>query len=58
MKQMNRNMFLTDCVRGSVLAGIVGLCTVLVSRENKFECSYQCGKCMKFNAGKCDLGIR
>jgi hypothetical protein len=58
MKQTSRNGFLKDCVRGGVLAAIVGLCTVLVSREKKFECSSQCGKCTKFNDGKCGLGIK
>ena len=58
MKPTNRNKVLKDCVRGGVLAGIVGLGTVLVSRDKKFECSSQCGKCTQFNDGKCGLGIR
>ena len=58
MKLTTRNKFLRDCVRGSVLAGIIGLGAVLVSREKKYECSNQCGKCAQFNHGKCGLGIR
>jgi hypothetical protein len=58
MKSISRQELLKGCVRGGVLAGVVGLCTVLTSREEKFECSDQCGRCSKFNGGKCGLGLK
>ncbi len=54
----SRNEFLRGCTRGGVFAGLVGLCAVLVSRKEKFECSSFCGKCVKFEGGKCALGIK
>jgi hypothetical protein len=58
MKTIARSDFIKGGVRGGVLAGLVGLCAVLVSREEKFECSTQCGRCSKFSDGKCSLGIK
>ncbi|VGO21753.1 hypothetical protein [Pontiella sulfatireligans] len=58
MKPMNRQELLKGCARGGVLAGIVGLCAVLASREEKFVCSDRCGKCVKFENGKCGLGLK
>ena len=54
---MKRKEFLKGCIRSGVFAGIVGLGAVLVSRKDKFECSSQCGKCSKFDNGKCELGL-
>jgi len=54
----SRKEFLRGCTRGGVIAGIIGLGGVLASREEKFECSNHCGKCVKFNDGKCGLGIK
>ncbi|VGO17521.1 hypothetical protein PDESU_06118 [Pontiella desulfatans] len=54
MKRMDRKTFF----RNGALVGIVGLCAVLVSREEKFECSDRCGKCPKFENGKCGLGLK
>ncbi len=54
----SRAEILKGCVRGGVFVGIAGLCAVLATREEKFECSSQCGKCTQFNDGKCGLGIR
>ena len=58
MKSISRKEWLKGAVRGGVLASIVGLCAVLVSRKDKFECSSQCGKCSKFDNGKCGLGLK
>lgn len=58
MKTISRQELLKGCVRGGVLAGIAGLCAVLTSREEKFECSDQCGRCGKFSGGKCGLGLK
>ena len=58
MKTTNRKDFLRGCARGGVLAGIIGFCAVLVSREDKFVCSNQCGTCVKCEGGKCGLGIK
>ena len=58
MKIMDRKDFLKSCARGGLLTAIAGSCAVLVSRENKFECSRFCGKCVKFDGGKCALGIK
>lgn len=58
MKPINRQELLKGCIRGGVLAGIVGLCAVLVSRKEKFECSDRCGKCPKHEDGKCSLGLK
>jgi len=58
MRQMSRKEWLKGAVRGGVLAGLVGLCAMLVSRKEKFECSSQCGKCSKFNDGQCGLGLK
>ena len=58
MKPISRQEWLKGCVRGGVLVGLVGLCSVLVSRKDKFECSNQCGKCSKFNDGQCALGLK
>jgi len=54
MKPINRQ----DVLRGFALASLAGLCAVLVSRKEKFECSSFCGKCVKFEGGKCALGIK
>lgn len=54
MKRIDRKTFL----RGGAFTGIVGLCAVLASREEKFECSNQCGKCPKLEDGKCGLGLK
>ena len=58
MKLMDRHEFVKTCVRGGVLAGVVGLSAVLVSREEKFECSTRCGTCPKLQHGKCNLGLK
>ena len=58
MKSISRQEWLKGCVRGGVLMGLFGLCAVLVSRKDKFECSSRCGKCSKFNDGKCALGLK
>ena len=58
MKSIKRHEFLKGCVRGGVLVSLVGLCGVLVSRKDKFECSSQCGKCSKLDNGKCALGLK
>lgn len=58
MKAIRRNDFLKECLRGGVLAGLVGLGIVLGTREEKFECTNRCGKCVKFENGKCGLGLR
>ena len=55
---MNRKEFIKTAVRGGLLAGIVGFGAILSSRKEKFSCSDQCGKCTKFNHGKCSLGIK
>lgn len=47
-----------DFMRAGVLAGLLGLCAVLVSRKEKFECSDSCGKCSKLDNGKCALGLK
>ena len=47
-----------DFVRAGVLAGLFGLCAVLASRKDKFECGSQCGKCPKRENGKCSLGLK
>ena len=54
MKPINRISFL----RGGALVGLAGLCAVLLSREEKFECSDRCGRCAKFENGKCGLGLK
>lgn len=58
MKSIDRQEFLKACARGGALAGVVGLCAVLVSREEKFECSDRCGRCPKLEDGKCSLGLK
>ncbi len=58
MKIITRKDFIKSCARGGVLAGLAGLCAVLVSREEKFTCSTYCGRCVKFSDGKCALGIK
>lgn len=58
MKQINRTAFLKSCARGGVLAGILGLCAVLASRKEKFECSNRCGRCPKMDNGNCSLGLK
>jgi hypothetical protein len=58
MKLMDRHEFVKACARGGALAGVVGLSAVLVSREEKFECSNRCGKCPKLEDGKCNLGLK
>lgn len=58
MKPIKRQEFLKGCVRGGVLAGLVGFCAVLASRKEKFECGNQCGKCSKQENGKCSLGLK
>jgi hypothetical protein len=58
MKRMDRKRFLTAVARGGVLAVIGGCGVVLCSREQKFQCSGRCGRCPKFEGGKCRLGIK
>ena len=58
MKQVSRKEFLKGFARGGTLASIVGLCAVLASRAEKLECNSRCGRCSKFNDGKCSLGIK
>ena len=58
MKSMSRRSFLKNCVRGGALIGLAGLCGMLASREQKFECSNSCGGCQKFKNGRCVLGIK
>ena len=58
MKPVNRQNFLKGCMRGGALAGIVALSAVLNAREEKFECSDRCGRCVKFSDGKCGLGLK
>ncbi len=58
MKPMSRRDFVKSIFRGSLFAGIAGLCAVLASREEVFECSSQCGQCLKFKEGKCALRIK
>lgn len=55
---MNRRSFLKSGLRGSLLVGLVGLGAVLVSREGKPACDKTCGRCQKFQNGKCLLGIK
>jgi hypothetical protein len=43
MKPINRKQVLRNIARGGVLTGLVGYGVVLVSREDKFECSTRCG---------------
>ena len=54
MKRIDRKTFL----RIGALGGIVGLCAVLATREEKFECGNRCGKCPKQTDGKCSLGLK
>lgn len=58
MRTLTRKEMLKSGMRGGALAGIVGLGLVLTSREEKFECSSQCGKCPKLTDGKCGLGLK
>lgn len=58
MKRMDRKSFIAATARGGVLAGLAGVCVVLASREEKFECSDRCGGCSKFSNGKCGLGLK
>jgi len=58
MKTWKRKTVLKNGTRGGVLIGLVGLCAVLTSREEKFECSNRCGKCPKLTNGKCGLGLK
>ena len=58
MKAMKRMEFVKLCARGGMLAAIVGCGAVLSSREDKFACSDQCGKCPKFENGKCAEGFK
>ena len=46
---MRRN----DFMRAGVLVGLAGLCAVLASRKEKFECACACGKCPDFEDGEC-----
>jgi hypothetical protein len=55
---MKRQDFLRTCARSGVLMGIAGVAAVLVTREEKFECSNRCGKCPKLEKGKCGLGLK
>ncbi len=56
MKPMNRQECLKAVLRGSLIAGIVGLGAVLGSREERFECSGRCGQCAELKDGMCGLG--
>jgi hypothetical protein len=58
MKSIRRQELLKGCVRGGVLAGVIGLCAVLTAREEKFRCNDRCGHCSKFSGGKCGLGLK
>lgn len=58
MKTVSRQEMLKVCVRGGMVAGIIGLGAVLTSREEKFECSNRCGQCPKLENGKCGLGLK
>jgi len=58
MNEINRQEMLKRCVRGGLLAGLIGLGAVLTSREEKFECSSRCGQCPKLEDGKCRLGLK
>ena len=58
MKKISRKNILKGIARGGVLAGLAGFCTVLATREEKFECSDRCGRCSKFSDGNCSLGLR
>lgn len=54
----NRRSFLKNVARLGVLTGLIGLCAVLASREEVFECNDLCGQCSRFKNGKCRLGIQ
>ena len=58
MKRMDRMNFLITAARGGVLAGMAGCGAVLFLREKKFRCSDRCGRCPKYEDGKCRLGIK
>jgi len=58
MNTIKRQDFLKSCARGGLFAGIIGVCAVLVSREEKFDCSNRCGACVKLKDGKCSLGLK
>ena len=50
MKTLNRQ----DVLRGFALTGLAGVCTVLASREDKFECN----TCAEFVDGQCRRGFQ
>ena len=54
----SRMAILKGIARGGVLAGLLGYGAVLVSREDKFECSTICGGCVKLKDGQCSLGLK
>ena len=58
MKKMARQDFLKQCARFGVLAGLVTLGGVLVSRKDKSACTEQCERCAEYKNGKCGIGLK
>ncbi len=56
MKMAGRRDFIKNIARGALLAGIAGVCGMLVSRKNKYQCNGRCGTCKPGNGGTCPLG--
>ena len=53
-----RRTFLLHGLRLAALAALAGLCALLGSREEVFDCTKQCGQCRLFKDGLCHLGIK
>lgn len=58
MNKISRMTFLKQSGRWSVLAGLVGFGTVLLTRDKKGACHSRCGQCASYENGKCGLGLK
>ena len=56
MKTTDRRNFIKNFARGAVLAGLAGICGLLGSRKNKYQCNGRCGTCKPGSGDVCPLG--
>lgn len=52
---LKRTDFLKGLARGGTAVGLLGICSVLASREATFKCTQVCGSCAKNAEGNCSL---